>query len=93
MSVRAMPACAAVALAIGVAACGGPHQPRPGTVRDEAMRAGVAPEDLVRPTPDYFRDMDFNVVDGRRPTFTRRTSRAGTCGSSGPAATIGCGTG
>ena len=71
MSSRAMPVCAAVALAMGVAACRGPHQPRPGTVLDEAMRAGVAPKDLVRPTDDYFRDMDFNVVDGRRPTFTQ----------------------
>ncbi len=71
MTSRAIPVYAAVALAIGVAACGGPHQPRPGTVLDEAMRAGVAPKDLVRPTDDYFRDMDFNVVDGRRPTFTQ----------------------
>jgi hypothetical protein len=70
MSFRAMPVCSAVALAMSVAACGGPHPPRPGTVLDEAMRAGVAPKDLVRPTDDYFHDMDFNVVDGRRPTFT-----------------------
>ena len=60
---------AAVALAFSLVACG--HQPKPGTVLDEAMRAGVKPEQLVKPTDDYFRDMDFNLVGGRRPTFSR----------------------
>jgi hypothetical protein len=49
----------AVVIAINVLSCG-PREPRPGTVKDEAMRAGVAPEKLVLPTPDYFHDMDFN---------------------------------
>jgi mono/diheme cytochrome c family protein len=53
------------------AACAAP-QPKPGTVQDEAMRAGVAPEQLVRATDDYFHDMDDNVVAGRRPTFTQQ---------------------
>jgi mono/diheme cytochrome c family protein len=51
--------CAAI-IAVNVLSCG-PREPRPGTVKDEAMRAGVKPEQLVRPTPDYFRDMDDNV--------------------------------
>src|SRR5688572_17579009 len=55
--------CLAVLLAISVGACAS-NEPEPGTVRDEAMRAGLAPEHFVRPTPDYFRDMDFNVVPG-----------------------------
>ena len=49
----------AVVIAVNVLSCG-PREPRPGTVKDEAMRAGVAPEKLVLATPDYFRDMDFN---------------------------------
>src|SRR4051812_20183744 len=49
--------------AVAVAACGD-SEPKPGTVRDEAMRAGLTPEQLLKPTPDYFHDMDFNVVDG-----------------------------
>jgi hypothetical protein len=53
-----------VGLVITCAACG-QRQPRPGTVQDEAMRAGLKPEDLPAATEDYFRDMDFNVVDGR----------------------------
>ena len=51
--------CAAI-IAVNVLSCG-PREPRPGTVQDEAMRAGVKPEEMVRPTPDYFRDMDDNV--------------------------------
>jgi len=49
----------AFVIAINVLSCG-PRDPRPGTVKDEAMRAGVAPEKLALPTPDYFHDMDFN---------------------------------
>ena len=60
---------AALAAAVTVGCSLG--QPRPGTVQDEAMRAGVTPEQLVRPTDDYFRDMDYNVVDGKRPAFTQ----------------------
>jgi hypothetical protein len=60
----------AAILAIGLAACGR-RGPRPGTVQDEAMRAGLKPEHFVRPTPDYFRDMDYNLVYGKRPQFTQ----------------------
>jgi hypothetical protein len=49
----------AIIIAINVLSCG-PRDPRPGTVKDEALRAGVEPETLVRPTTDYFHDMDFN---------------------------------
>ena len=49
----------AIVIAVNVLSCG-PNEPRPGTVKDEAMRAGVDPEKLVRPTTDYFHDMDFN---------------------------------
>ena len=59
-----MPRCAAalcaVIIAVNVLSCG-PGEPRAGTVQDEAMRAGVKPEQLVLPTPDYFHDMDDNV--------------------------------
>jgi hypothetical protein len=68
MCSRTTPVCIAVALALSFVACR--HDPKPGTVVDEAMRVGVAPETLVRPTPDYFHDMDFNRVDGRTPTFS-----------------------
>ncbi len=44
---------------------------RPGTVQDEAMRAGLTAEHFVRKTDDYFRDMDDNLVDGKRPVFTQ----------------------
>jgi hypothetical protein len=46
--------------------------PRPGTVLDEAKRAGVAPEHFTAASEDYFREMDFNVVNGQphRP-FTK----------------------
>jgi mono/diheme cytochrome c family protein len=59
----------AALVAGGSLACGG-HDPRPGTVKDEAMRAGVTAEQLVRSTDDYFHDMDDNVVRGARPVFT-----------------------
>ncbi len=56
--------CAVLSAAV-VLGCGAP-QPKPGTVQDEAMRAGLTPEQLVRPGPtaDYFHDMDDNVVNG-----------------------------
>ena len=55
----------AVVCAAGLLGCGA-RQPKPGTVQDEAMRAGVTPEQLVRsgPAADYFHDMDDNVVNG-----------------------------
>jgi len=62
--------CAAVVVAAGVLGCG-VREPRPGTVQDEAMRAGVTPEQLVRPTDDYFHDMDYNAGGDPRPTFTQ----------------------
>ena len=35
------------------------------------MRAGLTPAHFVRPTDDYFRDMDDNLVHGKRPVFTQ----------------------
>jgi mono/diheme cytochrome c family protein len=57
-------------VAIALASCGR-SGPQPGTVQDEAMRAGLTPSHFMRPTDDYFRDMDDNVVDGKRPVFTQ----------------------
>ena len=50
-------------LAAMAAACG-TRSPSPGTVQDEAMRAGLTPEYFRAATEDYFHGMDFNVVDG-----------------------------
>ena len=61
--------CAAALVTIGAVGCGG-GGPRPGTVQDEAMRAGLAPSHFVRATDDYFHAMDDNVVQGTRPVFT-----------------------
>lgn len=55
----------------GVGGCGRRGGPKPGTVQDEAMRAGLQPAHFVRPTDDYFRDMDDNLVNGKRPVFTQ----------------------
>jgi hypothetical protein len=66
MSPRGMSVCAAVLLATAFISCSRqPGQPKPGTVQDEALRAGVTPESLTRDTDDFFKDMDFNIVDGR----------------------------
>jgi hypothetical protein len=62
--------CLAVVVAIGAGGCGR-RGPRPGTVQDEAMRAGLTPQHFARATDDYFREMDYNLVDGKRPLFTR----------------------
>ena len=70
MSRHAIALCAAVIVAVNVLSCGRVG-PKPGTVRDEAMRAGRHPEDFLQPTDDYFRDMDYNIVNGARPTFTQ----------------------
>ena len=35
------------------------------------MRAGMKPEHFLRPTKDYFHDMDYNTVYGQRPSFTQ----------------------
>src|SRR5262252_2019568 len=40
----------------------GPH---PGTVLDEAKRAGVGPEQFTAAPEDYFHEMDFNLVNGQ----------------------------
>jgi hypothetical protein len=58
------------ALVAATDACGG-GGPQPGTVKDEAMRAALPPAHFVRPTDDYFRDMDDNVAAGKRPTFSQ----------------------
>ncbi len=57
-------------LALAAAGCGR-DEPDPGTVRDEAMRAGLPPSHFVRATPDYFREMDYNLVRGSRPSFSQ----------------------
>ena len=59
-----------VILALAAAGCGG-NEPDPGTVRDEAMRAGLPPSHFVRATPDYFHEMDDNLVRGSRPSYTQ----------------------
>src|SRR4051794_33752264 len=62
--VALLPVAAIVVSGISGAACGS-REPRPGTVQDEAMRAGLKPENLKPATEDYFHDMDANVVGGR----------------------------
>jgi hypothetical protein len=62
--------CLAAVVTIGVAGCRR-RGPAPGTVQDEAMRAGLTAEHFVRRTDDYFRDMDDNIVGGKRPVFTQ----------------------
>jgi hypothetical protein len=51
--------------------CARRGQPAPGTVKDEAARAGHTAQDFVKPTKDYFRDMDYNVVYGKKPVYTQ----------------------
>jgi hypothetical protein len=58
-------------MAVALGGCGRRGGPMPGTVQDEAMRAGFTPQHFVRPTDDYFRAMDDNLVDGGRPVFTQ----------------------
>ena len=55
---------ACVAGVAAMAAACGPRGPRPGTVQDEAMRAGLTPLHFRAATEDYFHGMDFNIVDG-----------------------------
>lgn len=62
----------ALLVVISLADCGRRGGPRPGTVQDEAMRAGLTSEHFIRPTDDYFRDMDDNLVGGKRPVFTQQ---------------------
>ena len=61
--------------AVACAASCGQSGPKPGTVKDEAMRAGLAPSHFVQNTPDYFHDMDYNVAHGARPAFGRTARR------------------
>ena len=68
---RVISSCAAALVATSVLGCG-LRDPKPGTVQDESMRAGVTPQQLLQPTDDYFHDMDYNVVDDKRPTFTQQ---------------------
>src|SRR5678816_200047 len=71
MSRHAIALCAAVIVAVNVLSCGRVG-PKPGSVQDEAMRAGRQPQDFLRPTDDYFHDMDYNVVQGAPiTTFTQ----------------------
>jgi hypothetical protein len=61
---RVISACVTTLLTVGGAACGA-SQPKPGTVKDEAMRAGLTPQYFMAATEDYFHDMDFNLVGGQ----------------------------
>ena len=63
---------ALVVTTLGAAVCSGCRRqgPAPGTLQDEAMRAGLTAEHFMRKTDDYFRDMDDNMVAGKRPVFT-----------------------
>ena len=64
-------AVALLAVAIATTVACSRREARPGTVQDEAMRAGLTAEHFVRKTDDYFRDMDDNLVNGKRPVFTQ----------------------
>jgi hypothetical protein len=59
-----------VLVALTIAGCAR-RGPEPGTVQDEAMRAGRPATHFVRPTKDYFYAMDDNVVYGKRPAYTQ----------------------
>ena len=65
-----VPVCLGLIVTAGLTGCGRRRGPEPGTVQDEAMRAGLTAEHFVRTTDDYFHDMDDNVVGGKRPVFT-----------------------
>src|SRR5471032_1791927 len=69
---RAISPCLSAIVAVGCVACGA-TDPKPGTVQDEALRAGLTPEHFAAATDDYFHDMDFNIVghDALRP-FTQQ---------------------
>ena len=65
----ALVVCVVAVAALAAAGCRR-RGPEPGTVQDEAMRAGLTPQHFARPTDDYFRDMDYNRVAGKPPVFT-----------------------
>ena len=69
------------------------HPPTPPEQQDEALVASPAREASSFPAADedYFRDMDQNRGRSRH-ALARGDSRAAIRGSSGPPATIGCGT-
>jgi len=50
----------ALAAALIITACG--RQPKPGTVRDEAMRAGRTAASFPAANEDYFREMDGGLA-------------------------------
>jgi len=58
---RDISTCVTVIVILSSVACGKP-EPKPGTVQDEALRAGLPPTHFVAAGEDYFHDMDFNVV-------------------------------
>src|SRR5678810_564265 len=58
-TVRATTALAFAGLTI---ACGGAFQPKPGTVKDEAMRAGRTASSFPAADEDYFHDMDGGLA-------------------------------
>ncbi len=76
-------ACLAALLAISLGACAS-NEPEPGTVRDEAMRAGLAPEQLRPADAGLFPRHGLQRRAGRATAArSRRRSPAGTCGWSG----------
>jgi hypothetical protein len=56
---------------VGLTLACGQRGPRPGTVKDEALRAGLMPSHFVRPTPDYFREMDVTLRYGKQREYTQ----------------------
>src|SRR5438034_8229859 len=50
----------------------GVREPKPGQVLDGAAHANLLPGHFPAATEDYFHDMDYNVVHGKRPVFTQR---------------------
>ena len=67
---RSMPLLIAALVTLAIGSCSR-RGPEPGTVQDEALRAGQTATHFVRPTKDYFHAMDDNVVYGKRPTYTQ----------------------
>ncbi len=61
--------CVGTVLAIAAATSCARPGPQPGTVRDEASRAGLEPRHFVRPTPDYFGAMDYSTAYGAHAPF------------------------
>jgi hypothetical protein len=59
---KALRHAALLAVISGLALTGCPEKPKPGTVDDEAKRAGRAAESFLAADEDYFRDMDYGIT-------------------------------